>query len=124
MKYIVDVSEWEDAGPEELEEVRSALEDSIAVHVDVEEYHEPAAVAKALLYDPPSALQRAWQDEDKVELEGVDELLSANTMLYVNGSQTSFRCGCGSNVFSKFKEPDGREYYECHGCWTIYRGEK
>lgn len=35
-KFLVDITEWESAGPEDVEELRSAIDDSIASHVEVE----------------------------------------------------------------------------------------
>lgn len=65
------------------------------------------------------------QLSDDVELpkESTPITITLNKMLYVSGSKTAFRCTCGANVFSHMKDDDG-EYYECHGCHTIYRGEK
>ena len=42
-----------------------------------------------------------------------------NTMLYVDGSKTAFRCSCGANVFTKL----GNKRYQCNGCREIYIGE-
>lgn len=61
-------------------------------------------------------------DTTSVEEDEPTEICQ-NKMLYVGGSKIAFRCACGANVFSHMKDEDG-EYYECHGCHTIYRGEK
>ena len=34
----------------------------------------------------------------------------------------NFRCNCGCNVFSKYVDSQGKEYYVCHGCDTEYVG--
>lgn len=44
-------------------------------------------------------------------------------MLYVGGSDSSFRCDCGANVFHQpaSEEPD---LYECNGCQARWRSER
>lgn len=41
------------------------------------------------------------------------------TMVFLNGSKSSFRCECGANVFTKFD--DGS--YECNSCKASYKGQ-
>jgi predicted RNA-binding Zn-ribbon protein involved in translation (DUF1610 family) len=50
---------------------------------------------------------------------------TGDTMLYVDGSRTSFRCEeCGSNVFKKVSEAEASPRYRCNGCGAEYAGEK
>lgn len=46
-----------------------------------------------------------------------------NTMLYVDGSRTSYRCECGANIFH---QPDDKEpeRYKCNSCGAEYVAEK
>lgn len=43
-----------------------------------------------------------------------------DTMLYVGGSKTAYRCDCGANVFNKISPYE----YECNGCHGIVTAEK
>lgn len=118
MKFLVEVST-----PEvDKNLVAEVLEHELACSVHVEDYEE---IPTALVYSPPEEMQNTWATREiKVDAQQDDTLLKLNAMIYVNGSKIAYRCTCGSNVFSLYKEPDGRQYYECHGCWTVYRGEK
>lgn len=40
-------------------------------------------------------------------------------MLYVNGSERTFHCDCGANVFTQ----DGPNHYICNGCHAGYTSE-
>ena len=40
------------------------------------------------------------------------------TMLYVGGSKTSFRCDCGVNVFRKVVSASLK--YRCNGCGDVW----
>lgn len=42
-----------------------------------------------------------------------------NTMLYIAGSKTAFRCHCGCNVFHPV-ENEGVKTFECNGCGDWY----
>lgn len=57
-----------------------------------------------------------------------------SSMLYVDGSKTSFRCECGANVFTHippaqvmvelgYTKPATVQYFECNGCRTWWAGE-
>ena len=46
---------------------------------------------------------------------------ACNTMVYLDGSKTSFRCHCGCNVFHI--DPEDKDIYICNGCQEKYRGE-
>ena len=48
-------------------------------------------------------------------------LVDSNKMLWVN--KEPFRCSCGGNVFSEYKDKDGKRVFECHGCKSKYEGE-
>lgn len=63
------------------------------------------------------------QEEKTKEYPEPDKMLNPNMMLYVGGSKDAYRCPCGANVFSQ-KEDEQGVYYECHGCWTVYREGK
>ncbi len=47
--------------------------------------------------------------------------LRESVMIYLDGSETSFKCRCGVNVFVA-SEGDG--LFTCNGCGAKYRGEK
>lgn len=49
-------------------------------------------------------------------------MTAENFMLYVDGSELSFRCDCGGNVFQKVvagKKPK----FRCNSCDAVYTGE-
>ena len=48
--------------------------------------------------------------------------LSGDTLLRVGGSEISFRCHCGCNVFRKVSEMPLK--YECNACGDWYIAEK
>lgn len=49
------------------------------------------------------------------------ELVDKNVMLTLTEPyEHNFHCECGANVFSEYKDKDGKKYYSCHGCNAIY----
>lgn len=48
-------------------------------------------------------------------------LVDNNKMLWVG--KEHFRCSCGGNVFSEYKDSDGKRVFECHSCRSKYEGE-
>lgn len=68
---------------------------------------------------------RASEDEMNDDDAKRIEAQKRSRMLYVNGSNVSYRCGqdggprCGCNVFTEI-EPG---VYQCNACKAVYRGE-
>lgn len=51
-------------------------------------------------------------------------MADGDTLLYVGGSKTSFRCSCGSNVFQKHHDRDLGDFYICNGCGAEYSAKE
>lgn len=52
-----------------------------------------------------------------------DELILINNSAMLWIGKEPFRCSCGSNVFSEYKNNDGNRIFKCHGCKAMYEGE-
>lgn len=51
------------------------------------------------------------------------ELVDNNIMITLTEPyRHNFHCKCGVNVFSEYKDENGKKYYSCHGCKAIYDG--
>ncbi len=48
-------------------------------------------------------------------------LVDNNKMLWLG--KENFRCSCGGNVFSEYKDNNGKRIFECHSCKSKYEGE-
>lgn len=66
-------------------------------------------------YNCPVAEYEKYFKKDKLTL------VDSNKMLWVG--KENFRCSCGGNVFSEYKDSDGKRIFERHSCKSKYEGE-
>ena len=102
---MISVKTDEEKLAEYLEDVRGALLEAslYAVNMTIPDF-DTAQRWHALAGGDSGVM--TTEDEDK--------------MLYIGGSKTSFRCGCGCNVFRALKADPSR--YKCNGCRSIWKG--
>lgn len=69
-------------------------------------------------HDACVVLAEAVMVTEPPRLEGLDP---ADRMIFLNGSERSFRCSCGGNVFKQVTGQPNR--FACNGCNARYTGE-
>ena len=58
---------------------------------------------------------------DNQKIEETLVLVENATMPSVKGK--SYRCSCGCNVFTEYKDSKNQRIFECHSCKSRYIGE-